>query len=97
MELKKSSCARLEHDVAQLRRRIDGIRAENARDAQTSDAALAKQKEHEKLVEEVKMMNTYRESNSFLQANNEELVSKEKAQPRNLRVARPTASRCTKR
>jgi len=78
LELKKSSCFRLEHDVTQLRKKLDEQKREEEETEEDKNIALKEREEHAKLLEGVRMMNTYRESNEFLQTDNKSLTMKNK-------------------
>ena len=78
LELKKSSCFRLEHDVTQLRKKLDEQKREEKETEEDKQKAVEEREEHAKLLEDVRMMNTYRESNEFLQTDNKSLTMKNK-------------------
>jgi nucleoprotein TPR len=78
LELKRSSCIRLEHDVLQLRKKVDELRHQQMQSQATEAEGKQQDVEHAKLLEDVKKMNLFRESNEYLQKNNQELADKNK-------------------
>ena len=76
LELKLSSCARLEHDVVQLRKKVDELRKQQVAADTSIQEGEQQQQEHAKLLKDVQMMNTFRESNEFLQKDNKELTER---------------------